>query len=107
MKQKNKLNKVTIDVSIHWRYLHEDLGKTWREISNDKKRGYDKFSKSTICLHMKKKIGDNVLDKRNNNSGRPPKLSLRDKRNIIRQTEVLKNQIGYFTVRRVKMCAGL
>ena len=76
----NKLQRVPLDVSIHWRYLHQDAGKTYSEIS--KMRSYWKYSKATICRHMKKNIGDLVVDLRKNNQGRPPKLSVRQKRNI-------------------------
>ena len=78
--------RVPLDVSIHWRYLHQDAGKTYSEIS--KMKSYRKFSKATICRHMKKNIGDLVVDLRKNNQGRPPKLSVRQKRNILRQTKL-------------------
>ena len=51
-----KLQRVPLDVSIHWCYLHQDAGKTYSEIS--KMRSYWKYSKATICRHMKKNIGD-------------------------------------------------
>ena len=56
----NKLQRVPLDVSIHWCYLHQDAGKTYSEIS--KMRSYWKYSKATICRHMKKNIGDLVVD---------------------------------------------
>ena len=59
----NKLQRVPLDVSIHWRYLHQDAGKTYSEIS--KMRSYWKYSKATICRHMKKNIGDLVGDLQN------------------------------------------
>ena len=45
-------------VSIQWRYLHQDAGKTWLEIS--KMKSYGKYSKATICRHLVKNIGDLV-----------------------------------------------
>ena len=75
-----KLQRVPLDVSIHWLYLYQDAGKTYSETS--KMRSYWKYSKATICRHMKKNIGDLVVDLRKHNQGRPPKLSVRQKRNI-------------------------
>ena len=50
------LHRVKLDVSINWHYLHQDAGKTCSEIS--KMRSYWKYSKSPICRHTKKNIGD-------------------------------------------------
>ena len=55
------LQRVPLDVSINWCYLDQDLGKTYSEISN--MRSYWKYSKATICRHMKKNIGDLVVTK--------------------------------------------
>ena len=99
-------NKVPIDISVHWRYLHQDLRKTWAKIKRYNKK-YKKFSKATICRHMKKQIGDNVMDKRKFNKGRPRKLSLRDERNILRQISVLRSQKVNFTIKRLRLSAGI
>ena len=101
----NKLQRVPLDVSIHWRYLHQDAGKTYSEIS--KMRSYWKYSKATICRHMKKNIGHLVVDLRKINQGRPPKLSVRQKRNILRQTKLLQEEMGNFCVKRVMVKAGI
>ena len=104
-KPKRKLNRVPLQFSIHWRYLHQDLGKKWYEIQ--RLPAYRKISKATVCRHMNKAIGDIVIDKRKNNKGRPPKLSERDRRNILRQAEILRNDYGYFTSKRLKVFAGI
>ena len=75
------LQRVPLELSIHWRYLHQDARKSCLEIT--KMRSYGKYSKATICRHMKKSIGDLAVDKREENQGRLPKLSIRQKRNII------------------------
>ena len=49
------LQRVPWDVSSNWRYLH------YSEISN--MRSYWKYSKPTICLDMRKNIGDLVVRK--------------------------------------------
>ena len=55
------LQRVPLDVSINWYYLHQDSGKTYLGMSN--MRSYWKYSKSTICRHMKKNVGDLVVTK--------------------------------------------
>ena len=55
------LQRVPWDVSINWHYLHQDAGKTYSEIPN--MRSYWKYSKATICLDMRKNIGDLVVRK--------------------------------------------
>ena len=99
------LQRVSLEVSIHWRYLHQDAGKTWFEIS--KMKSYGKYSKAIICRHMVKNIGDLVPDKRKQNQGRPTKLSDRQKRNILRQAKVLQEEVGNFSVKRVMVRAGI
>ena len=56
---------------------------------------------------MKRKIDDSVIDKRKQNKGRPQKLTKRDKRNILRQVEILRRDYGYFTTKRLKVFAGV
>ena len=76
-----KLQRVPLDVvSIHWHYPHQDAGKTYSEIS--KMRSYWKYSKATICRHMKKNIGDLVVDLRKNNQGKDHQNYQFDKREV-------------------------
>ena len=70
-------------------------------------RSYWKYSKATICRHMRKNIGDLVVDLQKNKQGRPPKLSVRQKRNILRQTKLLQEEMGNFCVKRVMVKAGI
>ena len=70
-------------------------------------KDYKKYSKATIFRHMKRKIDDSVVDNRKHNKGRPEKLTERDKRNIIRQVEILQRDYGYFTTKRLKIFAGV
>ena len=56
---------------------------------------------------MVKNIGDLVLDKRKQNQGRPTKPSDRQKRNILRQTKVLQEEVGNFSVKRVMVSADI
>ena len=102
---KKVLQRVSLEVSIHWRYLHQDGRKTWLEIS--KMQSYGNYSKPTISGHMVKNIGVLVLDKRKQNQGRPTKLSDRQKRNILRQAKVLLEEVGNFSVKRVMVRADI
>ena len=56
---------------------------------------------------MRKNIGDLVVDLQKNKQGRPPKLSVRQKRNILRQTKLLQEEMGNFCVKRVMVKAGI
>ena len=105
MAGKGKHSRVPLEVLIHWRYLRQDQEKTWKEMART--NDYKKYSKATICRHMKKAINDTVIDKRRNNKGRPRKLTPRDKRNILRQVEIRRRDYGYFTTKRLKVFAGV
>ena len=59
------LQKVPLDVSIHRRYLQQDTGNTYSEIP--KMGSYWKYSKATICRHMKKNTGDLDIDLQKSN----------------------------------------
>ena len=47
-----------------------------------------------------------VVDLRENNQGRPPKLSARQNRNL-QQTKLLQEEMGNFCVKRVMVKAGI
>ena len=89
-----------LDISIHWRYLHQDAGKIYLEIS--KTRSYWKYSKAAASIHMEKNIGDLVADLWKNNLRRPPNLSFQQKRNIFRKIKNFQEDMGDFGVKRVK-----
>ena len=56
---------------------------------------------------MKKNIGGLVVDLWKNDQGRPPKLSVRQKRNILRQTKLLQEELGNFCVKKVMVKSGI
>ena len=97
------LRHVSLGVSIHWRYLHQDGRFKWHENLRD----YRKYSKATICRYMNRLIHYEVEDLRKFNKGRPPKLSVTDERKTIREFEKLRNKYGHFTSRRLKLEAGI
>ena len=55
------LQRVSLEVSVNWHFLHQDAEKIYTEISN--MRSYGKYSKAIICRHMEKNIGDLVVTK--------------------------------------------
>ena len=65
-----------------------------------------KYSKATICRH-EKDYCDTVIEKTVGNKGRPAKLTSRDNRNVLHQVEILQSDYGYFTVKRLKVFAGV
>lgn len=97
---------VPISVSIHWRFLHQDKGLSCNQIMNLKKY-QGKYSKATICRHMKKPTHEEIEDGRKFNKGRPPKLTPRQKRTILRESERLRKSDGHYTTKRVKLNAGV
>ena len=99
------LQRFSLEVSIHWSYLHQDGGKTWFEIP--KMKSYGKYSKATICRRMVKNIGELAPYKRKQNQGRPTKLSDRQKRNILRQAKGLQGEVGNFSVKRIMVRTGI
>ena len=98
-----KLNKIPCDVSVYLRYLHQDLAIKGQALLSR----FSEYSKASIYRHANKPIGSPVIDKRHNNPGRPPRLSARGKRAILRQVEVLRDTVGHFTSKRVRMSAGI
>ena len=56
---------------------------------------------------MVKNVGDLVLDKRKQNQGRSTKLSDRQKRNILRQVKVSDEEVGTFSLKKVRVRDGI
>lgn len=99
-----KLNKIPMEVSVHLRYLYQD-----KEIRGKKLlKKYPMYSKASIYRHATKPItarGND--DKRSSNKGRPPKLTERDHRAIIREIPKLRESVGSFTVKKIRVAAGI
>ena len=90
VKEKKKYSKIPLDVSIHLRYLHQDKGVPLKDL----RKRYPKFSKTSIHRHSQKKIGENVIDKRKQNRGRPRKLSERDERHLEQTLVKRREEVG-------------
>ena len=93
-------------LSCQLRAIHQ-IGKVKiSDIIRDKKRfpGFSSFSSPTIYRHAKYPLDGNLkdFDKRHHNKGRPPLLTAHDKRSIIRQINILREQDGTFTSKKVQ-----
>ena len=89
-KEKKKYTKLPLDVSIHLRYLHQDKGVPLKDLL----KRYPQYSKTNIYRHSKKKIGENSVDNRKQNKGRPRKLTERDDRQIIQTLVKRREEVG-------------
>ena len=65
--RKKPYRRIPLEVSIHMRYLHQDLNMSGKDLV----KRYRKYSQASVYKHMVKPIGDNVEDHRKNNPGRP------------------------------------
>ena len=90
-KQKvSKYSKVPLDVSVHLRYLHQDLKLPLKELQ----KRYPSYSKTSLHRHSKKPIGVLTVDGRHANKGRPQKLSERDVRHLESSLLKLLEDVG-------------
>ena len=99
-----KLNKIPLKVSVYIRYIYQDKGVRGKLLLDK----FPQYSKASIYRHAKRPIDEEKFDKRCLNRGRPASLGERDKRNILRQVHVLRNNEGSsFTVKRIRVAAGI
>ena len=69
---------------------------------------FPQYSRSAIYKHAKKPLNSEpVFDKRKLNKGRPRKLSVQDERSIIRAVLKLREEVGWFTSKRVQLESGV
>ena len=89
---------------MHLRYLHQDGGKSGKELV----KRYPQYTRTSIYRHMKLPIGDCTEDKRHNNCGAPKKLTVRDERNILRQIPLLREHLyGAFHLNDIRNAADI
>ena len=94
--------RVSHELSIYLRYLHQDQNLSIRSLS----RRYPQFSLQTNGRHATKKI--EVYPKQTKGKGgRKTKLSLRDERSKIRPLPYKRKQDGNFTLKRIKLYSGV
>ena len=66
------------------------------------------YSKATIYRHAQLSIDEeDNFDKRKQNEGRPRKLTVRDKRNLVRELRKCRATIGSSSASRLRTAAGI
>ena len=69
---------------------------------------FPQYYKAAIYNHGKRSVGDkNGFDKRKLNKGRPPKVTIHDKRRILRTVLNLRRTVGSFTLKHVQVESGM
>ena len=86
-----------MDLSTNWRHLHQDVEKTYSEISNT--RSYWKYSKANACKHIRKNIGHLVVTKEQ--SGKTTKTNCLTKKNYLVANQVLAKRDGKFFCKKI------
>ena len=69
-------------------------------------RKFPEYSRATIYRHVNRPLTEQV-DRRKKNKGRPSKLTDRDKRRILRKIPELRERLGTFTIKRLRLEAGV
>ena len=84
-------------------YLHQDKGvKTC-----DLEKRFPSYSKSNTYIHAKLPDEAAKSDERKLNKGRPKVLIVRDERKIIRTMLMLRETLGSFSIKRLKLESGV
>ena len=101
--KKKKLTQVLLEVSIHLRYFYQDKAMRREELLEM----YSKLSKAVIYRQAKKPVSDKTVDNKKHNHGRPRKISPPKKCLILRQIFILWEQYGSFTIKQLRVSAGV
>ena len=97
-------NKVSVEHSQQIRCLYQVCGVSGKKLL----QMFPQYCKAAIYNHAKRPIGDeNEFDKRKLNKGRPPKVTIHDKRRILRTVPNLRRTVGSFTSNRVQVESGM
>ena len=101
--EKRKRAKVSIEHSAQIRVLYQCASVRGKKLYEM----FPQYSKSSICVHMKKPIGgEPVFDKRKLNQGRPQKLSEKENRRVGRTVPRLRASDGSFSSPRIQVVSG-
>ena len=104
MENAQKYKKIPVEVSIHLRYLHQDLKLPLKELQ----KRYPQYPITTLHNHCKKAIGASIVDKRCSNKGRPKVLSERDDRKLEASLIKLREDVGdLFSTDIERDCKGV
>ena len=85
-----KYKQILLDVSIHLRYLRQDLHMQLPELCDK----YPQYPRTSIWRHSKMPIGEQKVDKRKESKGRPRKLTERDERKLTTSLSKLRESVG-------------
>ena len=98
--------KVNIKVddrdSLYMRLLFQEQGCSAADIS----KRFPQYSRATIYRHINRPLTGRT-DRRSSNPGRPSKLSEQDIRQILRKISHLRQEVGSFTIKRLRLEAGV
>lgn len=94
--------KVPLQVSMVLRYLHQVKGETLQDLVE----AYPQYKRTTIFRHMKKTLNDTGAEPKKR-TGRPPKVTDRDRRQIFAATRKLKEEYGTFNATHIRRRAGV
>ena len=104
MASKQKKTKITNEMSLYLRFLHQEGSVSVKELC----RRYPKYAVRSIYRHAKKKISIKMpVDGRHSNAGRPTKMTIHDERHLLRRVKQLHSANIAFTVPTLRKDAGL
>ena len=102
--KQNQSVKISNEMSLYLRYLHQERSVSCKEL----KERYPMFGSRSIYRHARKKVTATIpVDGRKFNKGPPRKLDVRDERKMLRAVTNLRKTQGSFTVKEIRIEAGL
>ena len=98
---KIKYKKIPLEVSVHMRYLHQNMGVKTRDII----KKYPQYYKSSNYCHGNESLG--VVKEQNNKGGRPTKMTVTDQRIIKKYVYQLRESDRTFTSKKLQLESGI
>ena len=102
-KKKKQQTYVTIPDSADMAALHQRSNVPVKTLCTM----FPMYSQRSIYRHAKRKLGQTIEDKRKHNPGRPTKLTASDRRAILQAVNLRRTEGYNFTIKRIKVEAGL
>ena len=91
-----KNRKISTRMSMYLKVLHRHGGMSGAEIA----KRYPQFCRRSIYRHLQGEVDS--VDRRNQNPGRPRKLTVRDERNLLRAVRSIRKKNPSFTVKQLQ-----
>ena len=95
--------KMPLEVSVRLRYLHQDKAVKIYDLV----KRFPNYSKSNIYIHAKLPDEAAKTDGKKLNKGRSKVLTVRDERKIIRTMLMLRETLGSFSIKQLKLESGV